>query len=102
MASQRIDITWDPIKARKNESNHHVTFDEATEVLLDPMALTVFDAAHSTEEERWFTLGETTGSRFLAVSHTYLCECGESVSVRIISAREATRNERQQYQNEPR
>lgn len=102
MARQRIDITWDPIKARKNMSNHRVAFDEATEVLLDPMALTVFDAAHSTEEERWFTLGETIRGRLLAVSHTYLCESGESVLVRVVSAREATRRERQQYQNEPR
>jgi len=102
MARQRIDITWDPSKARKNESNHGVTFDEATEVLLDPMALTQFDVAHSTDEERWFTLGATTRRRFLAVSHTYLCEPEEDVLVRIISAREATRRERQQYQNEPR
>jgi uncharacterized protein len=100
MAHPHIDITWDPAKAQKNQSKHGVTFDEAAEVLLDPMALTVFDAAHSTAEERWFTLGETLSRRLLAVSHTYLCNPGGSALVRVISAREAARAERQQYQNE--
>jgi uncharacterized DUF497 family protein len=102
MAHPRIDITWDSTKAQANESKHGVTFSEAAEVLLDPMALTLFDAANSTLEERWFTLGETTRRRLLAVSHTYVSQSEETSLVRIISAREATRRERQQYQNEPR
>jgi uncharacterized DUF497 family protein len=44
-------------KAASNLSKHGVTFAQATCVLSDPLALTVFDAAHSTHEERWFTLG---------------------------------------------
>jgi len=38
----------------------------------------------------------------LAVSHTYVAIGGNSARVRIISAREATRNERRQYEDEPR
>jgi uncharacterized DUF497 family protein len=72
-------------------------------VLLDPLAVTVFDAAHSQHEERWFTLGTSSEGKLLAVSHTYH-QPGESAQaeVRIISAREATRRERQQYENGPR
>lgn len=102
MAYPCIDIAWDPVKARANEINHGVTFAEAAEVLFDPLALTLFDAAHSTEDERWFTLGETTRRSLLAVSHTFVSISEEVVLVRIISARFATRRERQQYQNEPR
>jgi len=71
-------------------------------VLLDPLALTVFDAAHSQTEERWFTLGMDKGGKLLAVSHTYQHSGPTHVSVRIIAAREATKRERQQHENEPR
>jgi uncharacterized DUF497 family protein len=57
--------------------------DEFTAVLLEG------DAAHSESEERWFTLGLSTEGTLLE-------------KVRIISARPATRRERDQYENEPR
>ena len=103
MNSRRIDVTWDPAKAETNRSKHHVSFAEAAEVLLDPLALTLLDPAHSSTEERWFTLGATRGGRLLSVAHTYWADPGgAAVSVRIISAREATRSERRQYESEPR
>ena len=71
-------------------------------MLLDPLALTVFDAAHSQTEERWFTLGMDNEGKLLAMSHTYQHSGSIHVSVRMISAREATKRERQQYENEPR
>lgn len=46
-------------------------FDQAASVLLDPLALTVFDAEHSQDEERWFTLGMSSTGKLLALSHTY-------------------------------
>ena len=43
----RLDITWDPVKAQSNITKHNgVTFVQAASVLLDALALTVFDAAH--------------------------------------------------------
>jgi uncharacterized DUF497 family protein len=66
------------------------------------MALSVFDAAHSEFEERWLTLGLSSDGKLLAVSHTYQHTGPINVSVRIISAREATKRERQQYEIEPR
>ena len=99
----QLDITWDPIKAKSNIAKHMgVTFMQAATVLLDALALTVFDTTHSEFEERWFTLGMSSDGKLLAVSHTYQHASPTDVKLRIISAREATRRERQQYENEPR
>lgn len=98
----QLDTTWDPIKAQSNVAKHGVTFVQAATVLLDALALTTFDAAHSETEERWFTLGSASDGKLLAVSHTYQHTGPIHVRVRIISAREATKRERQQYENEPR
>jgi uncharacterized protein len=99
----QLDITWDPVKAQSNIAKHNgITFVQAATVLLDALALTVFDAAHSEFEERWFTLGNSSDGKLLAVSHTYQHTGPINVTVRIISARDATKRERQQYENEPR
>ena len=71
-------------------------------MLYDALALTVFDAAHSGLEERWFTLGHNSEGKLLALSHTFQHTGPIQVKVRIISVREATKRERQQYENEPR
>ena len=102
MSVPDLDITWDAAKAQSNIAKHGVTFAQAAVVLLDPMALTVFDEAHSDVEERWFTLGRSADGKLLAVSHTYQPKGLASAQVRIISAREAARREREQYENEPR
>jgi uncharacterized DUF497 family protein len=100
--SPQLEFTWDPAKAASNVAKHGVAFSQAATVLLDALALTVFDTAHSEFEERWFTLGMSSEGKLLAVSHTYTATSTDSARVRIISAREATRNERRQYENEPR
>lgn len=98
----QLEFTWDPAKAASNLAKHGVAFAQGATVLANALALTVFDAAHSEFEERWFTLGMSSEGRLLALSHTYTATGPASARVRIISAREATRNERQQYENEPR
>ena len=97
----QLDITWDPVKAQSNITKHGVTFVQAASVLLDALALTMFDSAHSEFEERWFTIGTSSDGKLLAVSHTYQHTDPIHVRMRIISAREATKRERQQYANEP-
>lgn len=67
----QLDITWDPIKAQSNIAKHGVSFVQAASVLLDALALTVFDTAHSEFEERWFTLGMSSEGKLLALSHTH-------------------------------
>lgn len=96
-----LDVTWDATKALTNIAKHDVTFAQAATVLFDPLALTVFDEVHSEAEDRWFTLGRANDGKLLAVSHTYQATASASAQVRIISAREATRREREQYENEP-
>lgn len=59
-------------------------------------------SACSDFEERWFTLGMASEGKLLAVSYTYTASGSSSARVRIISAREATKAERRQYENEPR
>jgi len=99
-ASPQLDFTWAPTKAASNLAKHGVAFAQAATVLLDALALTVFDAEHSEFEERFFTLGLSSEGRLLAVSHTYTITGPHRAQVRIISARAATRNERRQYENE--
>jgi len=101
-STPQLEFTWDPAKAASNVTKHGVSFAQAATVLLDALALTVFDTEHSEFEERWFTLGLTSEGQLLAVSHTHTATGPDSTRVRIISAREATRNERRQYENEPR
>ena len=102
MTERLLDIIWDDAKAQSNLIKHGVTFAQAATVMLDPLALTVFDEAHSQTEERWFTLGQSSEGRLLAVAHIYQMLDANMARVRLISAREATRQERQQYENEPR
>jgi uncharacterized protein len=60
----------DPAKALANARKHGVTFDEAATVLLDQLALTVYDDASSQHEKRWFTVGLDATGKLLAVAHT--------------------------------
>ncbi len=102
MNDPELDVTWDAVKAQSNIAKHSVTFAQAATVLFDPLALTVFDEAHSQSEERWFTLGISSEGKLLAVAHTHQPTGPASAGVRIISAREATRREREQYENKQR
>lgn len=98
----QLEFTWDPAKAASNITRHGVSFPQAASVFADVMALTVFDAEHSEFEERWFTMGMASSGKLFAVSHTYMATGAGSAQIRIISAREATRSERKQYEGEPR
>ncbi len=84
---------WDLQKARRDLQKHGVAFDEAASVFLDPTALTFSDPDHSEEEDREITIGLSGKGRVIFVSH---CERGERL--RLISARKASRKERQQYE----
>ena len=97
-----LDFEWDVHKASSNAAKHGVTFEQAATVWQDAFALTVFDAVHSNFEDRWHTLGTTSAGNVLVVSHTFLSTSATHARVRLISARPATRNERNNYQNEPR
>jgi uncharacterized protein len=88
-----MKIEWDPIKARVNLRKHKVSFEEASTALSDPMAATGPDPDHSISEERYITFGVSKRDQLLVVSHT---EEGENI--RIISARKASKGERELYE----
>lgn len=89
-----LSFEWDKDKAASNESKHGVTFDEASTVFADPLAVIFDDEEHSEDEIREIIIGHSILERLLLVSFT---ERGEDV-VRIISARRATKRERKDYE----
>jgi uncharacterized DUF497 family protein len=93
----QYNFEWDPAKARSNATKHGVRFEQAAEVFLDALQLTVFDDEHSESEERWITLGKAKNGLLLVVVHTFE-EHEDSATVRMISAREATKHEQRQYE----
>jgi len=46
------DFQWDPNKARSNQGKHGISFQQATQIFKDPAMMTVFDEAHSLDEDR--------------------------------------------------
>ena len=89
-----MDFEWDDAKSEANERKHGVSFTEAVTVFGDPLALTGFDPGHSDDEDRYITMGTSATGRLLIVSHT---DRGDKV--RLISAREASRRERRDYED---
>ena len=66
---------------------------EAATALSDPMTATGLDPDHSITEERYVTFGVSERGRLLVVAHT-----DEEETIRIISARIASKGERQLYE----
>ncbi len=91
-----MQFEWDPNKAAVNITQHGVSFDEASSVFYDPLARIFDDAAHSFHELREIIIGHSINGRLLFVAFT---ERKENI-IRIISAREADRTERKQYEEE--
>jgi hypothetical protein len=94
----RYTFEWDPIEAKDNLRKHRISFDRAAEVFLDPRALSIFDEEHSEHEERWVTVGKDRPGSVLIVIHTFLEVSAEECSIRIISARKASKRETKQYE----
>ncbi len=87
---------WDVRKAAANLRKHGVSFDEAATVFADPDALDGPDLAHSGHEVRFLRLGKSLVDRVLMVAYT-IRGSGDAETIRIISARRASRKERNAY-----
>ncbi len=87
------EFEWDVRKAEANLHKHEVSFNEATTVFADPLAMLMPDPDHSVGEERHLVLGTSSTGRLLVVSHAE-----RPPRTRLINARPATRNERKQYE----
>ena len=82
---------WDPAKAQTNAAKHGVRFNDAIAVFEDDDALTDRDLS-SQDEERWVTVGRDALERITVVVYTWRGD-----TIRLISARLATRSERKEY-----
>jgi len=88
-----VDFEWDRDKAEKNLHKHGVSFDEAATVFGDFLATTAPDPDHSTDEDRFITVGLSKLGRLLMIAHT-----DRGGRIRIINARALTRRERIDYE----
>ena len=92
-----IRFEWDPAKARSNRGKHHISFGDAMLVFEDPYALFEQDRTGPAGELRSQALGLAGGVLLLLVAHTVREEGSDEV-IRLISARRATRKERNRYE----
>ena len=86
-----MEYQWDNNKARANLRKHQVDFADAVAVFSDDFAITIED--DHPDEERFVTIGMDSLGRILVVVYTWRGE-----SIRLISARKATKNEQKQYE----
>jgi uncharacterized protein len=92
----RYEFEWDEEKARINERKHGVGFDEARSCFHDVFALESFDVDHSLDEDRFVIIGRSERGRILVVAFTL----PDHTAIRIISSREALRQERLEYEKQ--
>ena len=88
-----MEFEWDEEKAAANLVKHGVSFEEAKTVLVDPLYVDFYDPDHSLNEHRYLLIGDSQQRRLLIVSYTERDDI-----VRLISAREVTRSERETYE----
>ena len=87
-----MQIVFDPTKASTNLDKHGISFAEAASALLDEQALVIEDDCEG--EHRWIVLGMSARGRLLVIVYTLREE-----TIRLISARKATKKETGTYEN---
>lgn len=90
-------FSWDAQKAIGNYEKHRVSFEEATTVFGDPEGLDWEDPDHSHAEDRRKRLGRSIEGKVLLVVYTMRENKHGKETIRIISARQASRKERKAY-----
>jgi uncharacterized protein len=88
-----MQFEWNKDKARVNLSKHEVSFDEAKTVFDDPLYIDFYDPDHSKDEDRYIIIAQSDQGRLMVVSYTE-----RKQKIRLISAREATRKEKEAYE----
>ena len=89
-----MQFEWNEHKAVSNLSKHGVSFEEAKTVFDDPLYVDFYDPKHSENENRYLIIGKSNRERLLIVSYAE-----RENSIRLISARELTRIERETYKH---
>ncbi|MBI5815076.1 MAG: BrnT family toxin [Nitrospinae bacterium] len=86
------DVVWDISKAAANKKKHGVDFHDAVSVFEDPSTITVEDERHS--EQRFLAIGQNITGEVIVIVFAFM----DDGKTRLISARKATRRERQYYE----
>jgi len=97
-SSRKYGFDWSPGKDRANRRKHRIAFEAATAVFHDPLSVTLPNRDHGRSEERWTTVGLIGGGVLILVVSTIHENRGGGRSVRIISARKASKRERWEYE----
>jgi uncharacterized protein len=90
-----VRFEWHEAKNRSNNIKHGIDFETAQLVFDDPHCISFVERV-SDGEERWHAIGSIENIIVIVVVHTYREEASDEV-IRIISARRATRHERNLY-----
>lgn len=93
-----MKFEWDPEKAGSNLRKHGVSFEEAMTVFKDTLAIIFDDEEHSQEEHREIIIGISALRRIVLVCFVERVED----TIRIFSARRATKNEIKDYEKNAR
>jgi uncharacterized DUF497 family protein len=92
-----VGFEWDDGNNRKSVDKHDVSPREAEQVFLDPRLMILTDDDHSGAEKRFHAYGQSANGRLLLVSFTLR---HDETTIRVISARNMSRRERQRYAEE--
>ena len=90
-----LKFEWDDKKAVSNLKKHGISFEEASTVFGDWLAITIDDPLHSEDEDRLIIIGKSEYLITVVVVHVEKHE-----AIRIISARSATKNEQNFYEEQ--
>jgi hypothetical protein len=94
-----MEFTWNEEKNKENMQKHGVDFREAQEIFDDPFHFSIMDTRFKYFKERWITIGRTKNGLTIVVGHLYLFDEKGKETVRLITARKATRKEREDYEH---
>lgn len=89
-----MTFEWDENKNHINQHKHGISFEEAQTVFEDTYAILFDDPDHSDYEERFLLIGMSNAKGICIISHCYR---GADETIRIISARKATKTEQSVY-----
>ena len=91
--SASVQLEWDREKARTNLQKQGVSFDEAATAFEDPLGAFYPDSLH---DNRFILIGYSQRQRLLYVVYAEV----RLDSIRIISARKATKHEKKHYESD--
>lgn len=92
---EELIFEWDDEKEQKNIRKHKIDFSTAAHVFSDDYRIEKYDGKHSEDEDRYKVIGAINGYLMIIVV-SYTMRKNDKV-IRMISARKAEKEEREEY-----